>query len=161
LSWLAFSFRRFHKQNATQNISATPTAAPTLAPIAVKFVVEPVAELGAMVCIDDGSGGVVDVAIGRGAEVGAELGPDPVVDAGGVVTASTEETEVIFVDVELLVDDSCALDMVLVGRIQNCRLQNPHLTSALMSPKASTALIAKGASQSGSQVMVQSSVLPE
>lgn len=86
LSWLAFSFRRFHRRNAPQNINATPTAAPTLAPIAVIFVLEPVAELGAMVCIEVDSVGVIDVAIGRGAEVVADNEIDTaVVDAGGVV----------------------------------------------------------------------------
>ena len=63
LSRLAFIFRRFHRKNVPQNTSAMPTAAPTLAPIAVKFVVEPAVELGAMVCIDVESGTVVDIAI--------------------------------------------------------------------------------------------------
>lgn len=59
--------------------------------------------------------------------------------------------EVIVIDVEALVEEgSRALDVVPVGRIQNCRLQDPNLTSAFISPKASTALIANGASQSGS-----------
>jgi hypothetical protein len=40
-----------------------------------------------MVCIGVDSVGVVDIAIGRGAEVGAEVDPDPVVDACGVVVA--------------------------------------------------------------------------
>jgi hypothetical protein len=73
-----------------------------------------------------------------------------------------EEVEAVAIDVEPLVEDSRALgDVEPVGRIQNCRLQNPNLTSASTLPKASTALIANGASQSGSQVMVQSSVFPE
>ena len=72
------------------------------------------------------------------------------IDAGDVVFGLSEGTEVVVIDVEPLVEDCCALDVESVGRIQNCRLQNPNLTSAFISPKASTALIANGASQSGS-----------
>jgi hypothetical protein len=105
-----------------------------------------------MVCIEVDSADVVDIAIGRGADVAA------VVDVCELPVSSEEKVEVVVDDV----DNSCALDVVvLVGRIQNCRLQNPKLASAFASPKASTALMAKGASQSGSQVIVQSRVSPE
>jgi len=128
----------------------------------VKFTVGPDSELGAIVSMEIGSGNVVDIAIGRGADVAADVGPDPaVVVACEVIVASSDAVEVIVVDVESLVDDTCALDVEPVGRIQNCRLQNPKFASAFTSPKASTALMAKGASQSGSQVMVQSSVFSE
>ena len=73
LPWLAFSARRFHRKNAPQNTNAAPTAAPTLAPIAVKFVVDVVSGLGAMVCVDVGSAGVVDIAIGKGADIAADV----------------------------------------------------------------------------------------
>lgn len=127
----------------------------------MKFTVGVVSGLGAMVCIAVDSGDVVDIAIGKGADVAADVGPDPaVVDACEIIVASSEEAkgaEAIAVD-----DDSpCTLDVEPDGRIQNCRLQNPKFASAFTSPKASTALMANGASQSGSQVIVQSRVFPE
>lgn len=126
----------------------------------MKFVLELDAELGAIVCIGADPGDAVGVATDRGADVAAvaaDVDSDPaVVGAGVVVFGLADVMEDIIVDVETLVEE-----VDPVGRIQNCRLQNPNLTSASTSPKASTALIANGASQSGSQVMVQSSVVPE
>jgi len=116
--------------------------------------------LGAIVCIEIGSDEVVDNAIGRGADVAADVGPDPaVVVACEPVVALLEEVE----EAEAMVVDRASLvdEVVPVGRIQNCRLQNPKFASAFTSPKASTALMANGASQSGSQVTAQSSVFCE
>lgn len=115
---------------------------------------------GAIVCIETGSGKVVDIATGKGADVAADVGPDPAaVVACDSVVIPLEEVE----DAEATVVDraSVVMEVMPLGGIQNCRLQNPRFASAFTSPKASTALMAKGASQSGSQVMVQSSVLSE
>lgn len=124
-----------------------------LAPIAVKFTVGLDWGPGAVVCIETGSGKVIDIATGKGAEVAADL-----VACESVVTSlkEVEDPEATVVDRASVVDEVMPL-----GRIQNCRLQNPRFASAFTSPKASAALMAKGASQSGSQVMVQSSVLSE
>lgn len=73
-----------------------------------------------------------------------------------ILSDQVDEAEAMVVERASLVDE-----VTPVGRIQNCRLQKPKFASAFTSPKASTALMAKGASQSGSQLTVQSSVLSE
>lgn len=114
-------------------ISTTATAAPTLAPMAVVLVLGPVSELdtssGSDVGIDGDVEGdaVVGSAFGAAiaadveADVGADVDNDPDVSvAGDVVDALAEEVEDIVLEVGLVADDSCALEVVtFVGRIQN------------------------------------------
>lgn len=112
--------------------------------------------------------------IGSGVEVGIDAVVGIIVDVDDIdstaIVASdvcvlaeevddVDDVDDVVVDVKLLVDDSCVLDVSLVGRIQNWRLQNPSSFRASASPKESTAFMAKGASQPGSQLMVQSKVV--
>lgn len=85
------------------------------------------------------------------------LGVVPV-GSGEVADALAEEA---VLDMELLADGSCILEVAPVGRNQNRRLQNPLIIRASAIPRASTAFMAKGASQSGSQINFQSSVVFE
>lgn len=116
--------------------------------VVFEMSLEPLSELGSDVGVDAGIEVGVEVGVDIGAGVGAEVGIDTTVVDASDVGVLAEEVDDVVVEDELLADD--------LGRIQNWRLQKPPIINATLSPAASTALMAKGASQSGTQLIVQS-----